>query len=158
MPAARAGCWDVPRCLHPSSPPACSAHYLLDFCHIPDKHLVINEIQELLQLAQVRDKTFPDFLREGIKSRMFHLWDISPRPQVHFPPRDATALLGSGRRDTLDRRGRVPHGKLTFLYQGAKRYREKGELQKCKPALSSQKSFRGRVFARVPGPPGSWRN
>lgn len=72
-------------CLYPSSPLTSSARYLLDFCHIPDKHLIIDEIQELLQLAQVCDKAFPDFLKEGIKIGMFHLWDISPRPQVHFP-------------------------------------------------------------------------
>lgn len=73
------GCSPLPS---PFFPLASSAHYLLDFCHIPDKHLVIDEIQELLQLAQVRDKAFPNFLKEGIKRGVFHLRDISPHPQV----------------------------------------------------------------------------
>lgn len=38
-------CRDVPGSMVPSPHPNSSAHYLFDFRHIPDKSLIIDEIQ-----------------------------------------------------------------------------------------------------------------
>lgn len=135
------GCSPLPS---PFFPLASSAHYLLDFCHIPDKHLVIDEIQELLQLAQVRDKAFPDFLKEGIKRGVFHLWDISPHPQVHFPHRDATALLGRGRRHS-GQKGHSSSWQIDFSVSGSLKVQGKRGIAKMKtsPFLSKELQRKG---------------
>lgn len=57
-----------------------SARYLLDFCHIPDKSLIIDELQQLLQLAQICDKAFPNFLQQQTRNVMRHFAQSTPSP------------------------------------------------------------------------------
>ena len=64
--------------------------YLLDLGHVPDECLIVDQWQQLLQLAQVSQETLPDFL-ENHKGT--HAWGAWVAQSVKRPPSARVMIL-----------------------------------------------------------------